>query len=101
MSEPNTLTLTVDSGVSYLPIPTGAGQNFAGLLTLELPVGIRTGQEFEVLVRRVSTKFARSPPRLRRRRLKRPGGEARRTRKATRDRRRCGSGPGESDAGRS
>ncbi len=64
MSDTNTLTLTVESGVSYLPIPTGAGQNFAGLLSLELPVGIRTGQEFEVLVRRVSTKFGRkvAPP---------------------------------------
>lgn len=61
MSDTNTLTLAIDGGVSYLPIPTGAGQNFAGLLTLELPVGIRTGQEFEVLVRRISTKFGRKP----------------------------------------
>ena len=61
MSETNTLTLAIDSGVTYLPIPTGAGQNFAGLLTLELPVGIRTGQEFEVLVRRISTKFGKKP----------------------------------------
>ncbi len=83
MSELNTLTLTVDSGVSYLPIPTGAGQNFAGLLTLELPVGIRTGQEFEVLVRRVSTKFGRKaapPPQVQE--LNAPAAKARRTRKA-------------------
>jgi hypothetical protein len=59
MSSPDTLTLAVDSGVSYLPIPTGAGQNFAGLLTLKLPMGIRAGQEFEVLVRRISTRFGR------------------------------------------
>jgi hypothetical protein len=63
----NTLELTVEGGVSYVPIPEGAGQNFAGLFTLELPVGIRTGQEFEVLVRRISTSRARHeppPPRL-------------------------------------
>ena len=61
-SDAHTLTLTVEDGVSYLPIPEGAGQNFAGLFTLELPVGIRTGQEFEVLVRRISTRRAKHAP---------------------------------------
>jgi hypothetical protein len=61
-SEAHTLTLTVEGGVSYLPIPEGAGQNFAGLFTLELPAGIRTGQEFEVLVRRISTRRAKHAP---------------------------------------
>ena len=49
-------------GHATCPIPTGTGQNFAGLLTLELPVGIRTGQEFEVLVRRISTRFGKPAP---------------------------------------
>ena len=61
-SDANTLTLTVEGGVSYLPIPEGAGQNFAGLFTLELPIGIRTGQEFEVLVRRISTRRVKHAP---------------------------------------
>jgi hypothetical protein len=58
----HTLTLKVERGVSYVPIPEGAGQNFAGLFTLELPPGIRTGQEFEVLVRRIATRFGKPPP---------------------------------------
>jgi hypothetical protein len=61
-SEAYTLTLKVEGGVSYVPIPEGAGQNFAGLLTLELPPGIRTGQEFEVLVRRIASRFGRHVP---------------------------------------
>jgi hypothetical protein len=61
-TDASTLTLTVEGGVSYLPVPEGTGQNFAGLLTLELPPGIRTGQEFEVLVRRLSTRRTRPAP---------------------------------------
>jgi hypothetical protein len=61
-SDANTLTLKVESGVNYIPIPTGSGQNFAGLLTVELPLGIRAGQEFEVLVRRVAAVRDRRPP---------------------------------------
>ncbi|MDQ2836462.1 MAG: hypothetical protein M3Y42_00500 [Actinomycetota bacterium] len=67
-SEAHTLTLKIEGGVSYLPIPAGAGQNFAGLLTLELPLGIRAGQEFEVLVRRIATRVGKRvqpPPELR------------------------------------
>jgi hypothetical protein len=61
-SDAHTLTLKVEGGVSYVPIPKGAGQNFAGLFTLELPPGIKTGQEFEVLVRRIATRFGKPPP---------------------------------------
>ena len=60
-SDAHTLTLQVDGGVSYLPIPKGTTQNFAGLFTLELPPGIKTGQQFEVLVRRVSTQPGKRP----------------------------------------
>jgi hypothetical protein len=61
-SDAHTLTLKVEGGVSYVPIPKGAGQNFAGLFTLELPPGITTGQSFEVLVRRIATRFGRASP---------------------------------------
>lgn len=61
-SDAHTLTLAVEGGVSYLPIPASAGQNFAGLFTLELPPGIRTGQAFEVLVRRIGTRRGKPPP---------------------------------------
>lgn len=61
-SDAHTLTLKVEGGVSYVPIPERAGQNFAGLLTVEVPPGIRAGQEFEVLVRRISTRFGKPAP---------------------------------------
>lgn len=55
-SEQHTVTCKITGGVSYVPIPRGTGDNFAGLFTLDLPQSIRTGQEFDVLVRRISTK---------------------------------------------
>ena len=63
-SDAHTLTLKVEGGVSYVPIPAGAGQNFAGLFTVEVPPGVKTGQEFEVLVRRIATRFGKraAPP---------------------------------------
>lgn len=61
-SDAHTLSIPVDGGVSYVPIPPGAGQNLAGLFTLELPQGIRTGQRFEVVVRRISSKRGRIAP---------------------------------------
>ncbi len=59
-SDAHTLTIKIEGGVSYIPIPEGVGQNFAGLFTLELPLGITIGQEFEVLVRRLSTRYVRA-----------------------------------------
>jgi hypothetical protein len=47
--------------VTYIPIPTGAGENFAGLFTVDLPTTVVTGQEFNVVVRRVSTHQIPSP----------------------------------------
>lgn len=61
-SDAHTIQLTVTRGVSYIPIPTGAGQNFAGLFTVELPTTVRAGQEFKVQVRRVSSRTIVPPP---------------------------------------
>ena len=61
-SDAHTLSIPVNGGVSYIPIPSGTGQNFAGLFTLEMPPGIRTGQQFEVVVRRISTKRGKAAP---------------------------------------
>jgi hypothetical protein len=61
-SHTDTLSIPIDGGISYIPIPSGTGQNFAGLLTLELPSGIRTGQQFEVVVRRLSARRGRAAP---------------------------------------
>jgi hypothetical protein len=61
-SDAHTLNIEIGHGVSYIPIPSGTGQSFAGLLTVELPAGIRAGQEFEVVVRRISTTSGRPEP---------------------------------------
>ncbi|MFZ1033351.1 MAG: hypothetical protein WAN72_15270 [Candidatus Acidiferrales bacterium] len=61
-SDAHTLTLKIEGGVSYVPIPTGTGQNFAGLITVELQPGIRRGQEFEVVVRRIGTRLGKPAP---------------------------------------
>lgn len=52
----HTVQCTVTSGVSYVPIPFGAVTKLAGLLTIDLPQGVRAGQEFNVVVRRISTR---------------------------------------------
>ena len=41
-------------GVTYVPIPTGVGVNFTGLLTVELPATVRRGQLFTIVVRQVT-----------------------------------------------
>lgn len=52
-SDSNTITCKVSGGVTYIPIPKGSGDNFAGLFTVDLPTTVVTGQEFAVVVRRV------------------------------------------------
>lgn len=41
-------------GVTYVPIPTSGPLDLAGLVTIDLPVGIRAGQTFRVVVRQVT-----------------------------------------------
>jgi hypothetical protein len=59
-SDPNTLTCKVTKGATYVPIPPGTGENFAGLLTVDLPPTVVKGQVFKVVVRRVATRRSRS-----------------------------------------
>jgi hypothetical protein len=58
----NTIQCKVVSPVTYVPIPTGAGGSFAGLFTVDLPNGITLGQEFDIVVRRITTKQIALPP---------------------------------------
>lgn len=53
---PNTIQCRVPQGVTYIPIPTAIGKNFAGLITVELPSTVRVGQEFRIKLRRVATR---------------------------------------------
>lgn len=44
-------------GITYIPVPTGSGMDFAGLLSVNLPPKIRRGQVFNVVVRQVTDAF--------------------------------------------
>jgi hypothetical protein len=54
--DPHTLKCQVSSRVTYIPIPVGTGGSFAGLFTLDLPSSVHLGNEFDITVRRISTK---------------------------------------------
>jgi hypothetical protein len=51
-------------GVTFIPLPRSSAPNFAGLLTVDLPPGIRKGDVHDVTVRQVTTALARLPERL-------------------------------------
>jgi hypothetical protein len=61
-ADANTLQCTVTKGVTYIPIPPATGVNFAGLLTLDLPATITRGEQFNIVLRRVSTRQPSPPP---------------------------------------
>ncbi len=48
-------------GTTYIPIPQGSGPNYAGLFSVELPVGIKRGQEFRIVVRQITSSFENRP----------------------------------------
>ena len=56
VADANSIQCEVASPVTYIPIPAGASGSFAGLLTIDLPDSVRYGNEFDVLVRRITTK---------------------------------------------
>lgn len=55
-ADANTIQCKVTKGVTYIPIPTGSGENFAGLFTVDLPSTVVKGQEFNIIVRRITTR---------------------------------------------
>jgi hypothetical protein len=58
----------VPGGATYIPIPTVPAtatttiHTFAGLFTVDLPLGVQRGQEFNILVRRLTTQFVPDIP---------------------------------------
>jgi hypothetical protein len=58
----HTIRLRTTVGFSYLPIPPSAGDNFAGLITLDLPMTIVAGQKYLVTLRRLTGIGARMTP---------------------------------------
>jgi hypothetical protein len=55
-TDTHTIACKVGGGITYVPIPMGSGENFAGLLTVDLPTTVVTGQEFDIVVRRIGGK---------------------------------------------
>ncbi len=51
----HTIKCKVTGGVTYVPIPPGAGENFASLFTVDLPTTVVARQEFNIVVRRIAT----------------------------------------------
>jgi hypothetical protein len=50
-------------GVTYVPIPPGIAINYVGLLSVDLPAGIREGQAFTIVVRQITSALAGVPGR--------------------------------------
>ena len=69
-ADPNTIHCKVPNGFTYVPVPPGTGENYAGLFTVDLPPGIVSGQVFTIVVRRIATRRAQiiaappPPPRI-------------------------------------
>ncbi len=64
-ADPNTIQCVTQVGFTFVPIPSGTGDNFAGLFTVELPHGahgVKAGQTFTITVRRLSTHRTPAPP---------------------------------------
>ena len=49
----HSIELPVIGGVTYVPIPAGAAQDLAGLLTVDLPSTVRAGQVFRIVIHQV------------------------------------------------
>jgi hypothetical protein len=60
-------------GVTYVPIPPGAGSNYAGLISITPPLSLRRGRTHTVVVRQVTNAFGeiRQPAAQRRKRAQR------------------------------
>ena len=54
-TDSHTIQCNTTKGVTYIPVPVGSGQNFAGLFTVDLPTTVVAGQEFNIIVRKIST----------------------------------------------
>lgn len=61
LADLNTIQCKITGGVTYVPIPPGGTQNIPGLFTVDLPTTVVTGQEFDIVVRRISSRTAPPP----------------------------------------
>ncbi|HVM50385.1 MAG TPA: hypothetical protein VMU04_20330, partial [Candidatus Acidoferrum sp.] len=61
-ADSNTIQVNTIKGVTFVPIPQGTGDGFAGLLTVDLPQTVKTGQEFDIVLRRIGKRPLRVVP---------------------------------------
>jgi len=62
-ADSHTLQCKTVQGVTYLPVPFGTDLSLAGLFTVDLPATVRTGQELNIVVRKISSRrIATAPP---------------------------------------
>ncbi len=50
------------NGMTWLPLPSGSGPNYAGLMTVDLPASVKRGQLFNIVVKQVSSGLELQPP---------------------------------------
>ena len=64
-ADAHTIEVKTFKGVTYVPIPQGTGDWYAGLFTVDFPTTVKTGQEFDIVVRRTGkrrTRVTTQPP---------------------------------------
>jgi hypothetical protein len=61
-ADAHTLQVSTIDGATFVPIPVGTGPGYAGLFTIDLPQTVKTGQEFDVVVRRIGKRQRRNAP---------------------------------------
>jgi hypothetical protein len=54
LTDSHTLQVPI-GGITYIPIPAGTTVTLPGLISVDLPLGIRKGQSFDVVVRQVTS----------------------------------------------
>ncbi len=64
-ADAHTIEVRTIKGVTFVPIPQGTSAWFAGLFTVDMPLTVATGEEFDIVVRRISkrpVRIALPPP---------------------------------------
>lgn len=64
-ADAHTIEVKTIKGVTYVPIPQGTGEWYAGIFTVDMPQTVKTGQEFDIVVRRIGkrpVRVSKAPP---------------------------------------
>ncbi|MFZ0593037.1 MAG: hypothetical protein WAM39_21445 [Bryobacteraceae bacterium] len=59
-ADPQTIEVNA-GGTTYIPIPKGSLLNLAGLLSVQLPAGVKKGDQYEIVVRQITSDDYTSP----------------------------------------